>query len=143
GTDAIAWVDSDILFLREPTELELSNEIDFVASAPDAGVIGSAGAGDPNDPFWERSAALIGKRADDLPWVRTSDGHLIRFYVNSGLFVYRRASGLGREYLANCKNFLKLRVPRTHSQVHFMDQVMLGLSVIQLGLSWRMLRDSS
>jgi hypothetical protein len=142
-TEAIAWVDSDILFLREPNDLELSQGIDFLAGAPDAGVIGSTGATDPNDPFWRRSAALVGKNVDDLPWVQTSDGQRIRFYVNSGLCVYRCSTSFGREYLASCKNFLKLRVARAHSQVHFMDQVMLGLTAIRLGLNWRTLPDSS
>lgn len=52
-TQAIAWVDSDILFLRAPSGLELPNGIDFLASAPDVGVIGSTGANDPNDLFWQ------------------------------------------------------------------------------------------
>ncbi|KRQ12604.1 hypothetical protein [Bradyrhizobium manausense] len=142
-SNAIAWLDSDILFLREPNELELPDGVDFIAGAPDAGVIGSAGAGDANESFWGRSAALVGKRLDDLPWLRTSDGRLIRFYVNSGVFVYRRATGFGRAYLANCKKFLELKVARTHSQVHFLDQVMLGLTVIERGLSWKMLPASS
>ncbi|MBW5438025.1 glycosyltransferase family 2 protein [Bradyrhizobium canariense] len=142
-TDAIAWVDSDILFLREPNDLELLPGVDFLASAPDAGVIGSRGVTDPNDPFWGRSAALIGKVADDLPWLQTGDGHRIRFYWNAGLYVYRRTARFGREFLAGFKTFLDRHVARTHSQVHFMDQVVLGLTVLRLGLVWRALPDKS
>jgi hypothetical protein len=141
-TEAIAWVDSDILFMCEPNGLELLPGVDFLASAPDAGVIGSRGVTDPNDPFWQRSAALIGKNADDLPWLQTGDGHRIRFYWNAGLYVYRRATGFGKEFLADFKTFLDRRVARTHSQVHFMDQVVLGLTVIRLGMAWRELPDS-
>lgn len=142
-TEAIAWIDSDILFLREPNGLELPPGVDFIASAPDAGVIGSGGVTDPNDPFWERSAALIGRVADDLPWLQTGDGHRIRFYWNAGLYVYRRNTRFGREFLADFKTFLDRQVARTHSQVHFMDQVVLGLTVIRLGLAWQALPDSS
>jgi hypothetical protein len=142
-TEAIAWVDSDIIFMREPNNLELPPGVDFLAIAPDAGVIGSTGVTDPNDTFWQRSAALIGKDADDLPWLVTGNGQRVRFYWNSGLYVYRRAARFGREYHADCKVFLDRHVARTHSQVHFMDQVVLGLTVVRLGLAWRALPDSS
>lgn len=142
-TEAIAWVDSDVLFLQEPNGLELPPGVDFLASAPDAGVIGSRGVTDPNDPFWGRSAALIGKVADDLPWLQTGDGHKIRFYWNAGLYVYRRNKRFGRNFLSDFKKFLDHHVARTHSQVHFMDQVVLGLTVLRLGLVWQALPDTS
>jgi hypothetical protein len=142
-SEAIAWIDSDIIFLREPESLELQPGLDFMASAPDAGVIGSTGKTDPNDKFWQRAAMLIGKDADDLPWLETGDGLRVRFYWNSGLFVYRRSTGLGREFLKDCKYFLDQRVAKTHPQVHFMDQVVLGLTVVRLGLTWKALPDSS
>jgi len=143
ASEAIAWIDSDILFMSEPNGLALPHGIDFVASAPDAGVIGSKGVTDPNDPFWQRSAAVIGKSADELPWLITGDGHRVRFYWNAGLYVYRRSSQFGREFLSDFKNFLDQRVAKTHSQVHFMDQVVLGLTVIRLGLAWKALPDTS
>jgi hypothetical protein len=143
STEAIAWIDSDIIFMGEPNGLSLPAGIDFLASAPDAGVIGSRGVTDPNDPFWQRAAALIGKKADDLPWLETGDGHLVRFYWNAGLYVYRRSTRFGHEFLSDFKIFLDRRVAKTHSQVHFMDQVVLGLTVIRLGLAWRALPDTS
>jgi hypothetical protein len=142
-TEAIAWVDSDIIFLRAPESFELPPGLDFVASAPDAGVIGSTGKTDPNEMFWQRAAMLIGKNADDLPWLETGDGLRVRFYWNAGLYVYRRSTGFGREFLKDFKYFLDQRVARTHSQVHFMDQVVLGLTVVRLGMTWRGLPVSS
>jgi hypothetical protein len=143
SSEAIAWIDSDILFMREPNGLALPEGVDFLASAPDAGVIGSKGVTDSNDPFWQRSAALLGRSADDLPWLTTGDGHRVRFYWNAGLYVYRRVTGFGREFLTDFKLFLDRRVAKTHSQVHFMDQVVLGLTVIRLGLAWNALPDTS
>jgi hypothetical protein len=143
-TEAIAWVDSDIIFMREPVGLELPPGIDFLASAPDTGQgIGSTGTNDPNDRFWQRCSALIGKNAEDLPWLDTGDGHRIRFYWNAGLYVYRRDTRFGAEFMSDFRRFLDQRVAQNHSQVHAMDQVVLGLTVIRLGLAWKALPDSS
>jgi hypothetical protein len=142
-TESIAWIDGDIIFMREPNDLAPPSGLDFLASAPDAGVIGSKGVTDPNEPFWQRSAALIGKNADDLPWLLTGDGQKVRFYWNSGLYVYRRAILFGKEFLNDFKMFLDRHAATTHSHVHFMDQVVLGLTVIRLGLTWGALPDSS
>lgn len=143
NTDAIAWIDSDILFMRAPDNLELSPGVDFLANASDTGMVGSTGEGDPNDLFWQRSAALIGKDLDELPWLETGDGHRIRFYWNAGLYVYRRRTNFGREFLSDLRLFLDQRVGKTHIQVHAIDQVVLGLTVIRLGLAWKALPDSS
>ena len=138
-TDEICWVDSDILFLIEPDGLELGPHADFAAAASDTGVIGSHGPSDPNDPFWQRAAAEIGFKVDDLPWLTTNDGHYIRFYWNSGLFVYHRKTGFGRVYLELFRKLLDDHVATTHSQVHFLDQVALGLTVLKMGLAWKAL----
>lgn len=140
--ETIVWLDSDVLCLREPIDLLLPPSIDFVASAPDKGVIGSSGRDDPNDSFWRRAAAFIGMDVDDLPWVDASTGLRLRFYWNSGVLAYRASSQLGREYLADCLRFLDERVARSHNQVHFMDQAVLGLTVLRLGLVWKPLLDS-
>jgi hypothetical protein len=142
-TEAIAWIDSDILFLREPEDLDLAPGVDFMASASDTGMVGSTGDDDPNDRFWQRSASVIGRKADDLPWLVTGDGHRIRFYWNAGLFVYRRSTEFGQEFLSDLRSFLNQRVAKTHLQVHAMDQVVLGLTVIRLGLNWKAIPDSS
>jgi hypothetical protein len=142
-TDAILWMDSDIIFLREPNELELQPGVDFVASAPDTGLIGSSGADDPHDAFWSRCAALIGRDVGDLPWLTTGDGHRIRFYWNAGLFVYRRATSFGREFVSDFERAMDEGVARNHAQVHGMDQVILGLTVLRLGLGWKAVRDTN
>jgi hypothetical protein len=126
NTDSILWIDSDIIFLREPNDLALPPDIDFAASAPDTGLIGSRGGDDPHDLFWSRCAGLIGRQADELPWLTTGDGHRIRFYWNAGLFVYRRSTQFGREFVAD-----------------FERAIILGLTVLRLGLAWRALPDTS
>ncbi len=142
-SEIITWVDGDIIFLREPNELDLADGEGFVACAPDLGMLGSRGTTDPYDPFWERCAQLVGLRIDDLPWLTTGDGHRVRFYWNAGLYSYRRATGFGREFLADFERALDSKVSRNHLQVHAMDQVMLGLTVLRLGLGWRAIPDTS
>jgi hypothetical protein len=142
-TDQILWIDSDIIFLREPNDLELPPGIDFAASAPDTGLIGSQGADDPQDAFWSRCANLIGQRVEGLPWLTTGDGHRIRFYWNAGLYIYRRSSCFGREFTSDFERSMRARVARNHAQVHGMDQVILGLTVLRLGLAWRAIPDTS
>jgi hypothetical protein len=134
----IAWLDSDILILGEPSELALNEGEDFVA-LPDLGVIGTTGGDHPYEEFWRRVANAFGMEVDALPWVPVAQGQRIRLYFNSGVFVYRRSSGLAREYLADCEAYLDRNVPKTHDELHFMDQVTLGLTVVRLGLAWRAL----
>jgi hypothetical protein len=142
-TDSILWMDSDLLFLQEPNDLERPPGVDFLASAPDTGLIGSSGAADPHDTFWSRCAALIGKEVEALPWLTTGDGHRIRFYWNAGMFVYRRATSFGREFVADFERAMRAGVARNHAQVHGMDQVILGLTVLRLELAWRPIPDTS
>jgi len=143
NTEAIAWVDSDVLFTREPTNLELPQGVDFLAAATDTGMVGSTGEADANDPFWERAAAVIGRKVEELPWVDIGNGQKLRFYWNAGLFVYRRSCRLGQEFLSDLRFFLDKRVGRNHLQVHAMDQVVLGLTVLRLGLKWQALPATS
>jgi hypothetical protein len=141
-TDAVAWVDSDVIFLDEPNELELRGE-QFAASIPDDGIIGTKGPDDPNDPFWARCIALLGRDIDELPWVNTGFGNRIRFYVNAGLFSYARSSGLGAAFVDNVLRALEARTASNHTQVHLVEQVMLALTVFHLGLAWRVFPDTS
>ncbi len=141
SAETIVWLDSDVLCLREPVDLVLPPTVDFLASAPDKGIIGSSGHDDPNDSFWQRAARFIGRDVDELPWVDASTGPRIRFYWNSGVLAYRASTRLGREYLADCLRFLDEHVAGNHNQVHFMDQAVLGLTVLRLGLAWKALAD--
>jgi hypothetical protein len=142
-SDSILWMDSDLLFLSEPDDLELPADADFAASAPDTGLIGSSGSDDPHDAFWSRCASVIDRDVDDLPWLTTGDGNRIRFYWNAGMFVYRRSSGFGGEFVVDFERAMDQGVSRNHAQVHGMDQVMLGLTVLRLGLAWREIPDTS
>jgi hypothetical protein len=55
-TPTVTWIDSDMLFLGEPTELWLGDDEDFAACTPDA-VGATTGPGDGNEPFWRAKSA--------------------------------------------------------------------------------------
>jgi hypothetical protein len=137
------WLDSDILVLAEPMALWLGPDEDFAACAPDTGTLGSTGPTDSRDATWRRACEGLGLALDSLPWVTTSnEGASIRFYMNSGVFAYRGGAGFAQAYLEDCLRYLRARLSKSHWEVHFMDQVVLGLTVHRLGLRWRILPHS-
>lgn len=138
--DQYIWLDSDMLVLDDPSEFWLGHNEDFAACASDKGGIGSAGPHDLKDGIWQRSTELLGLSISDLPWVVTCiEGERIRFYINAGVFSYRGGLGFADAYYGNCISFLRNRIGQTHQEVHFMDQIALGLAVQKLQLRWRLL----
>jgi hypothetical protein len=141
-TDApqVCWLDSDIVILGEPTALALTPELDFVACAPDTGIVGSTGPGSPYEPGWQRLCAIAGVPIDELPWITTDVGQeRIRLYFNSGVFTYRRGTGFADEYLKMCLDVLDARFGFQGNGEHYTDQLVLGLTMLKAGLRWRQL----
>lgn len=137
GTRSIAWLDSDLLILDEPGGLHLSQDEEFAACVPDKNV-GTSGAGDPNEPYWEEVCRVLDVGIDTLPMVATeSEGIDIRLYFNSGVFVFSRNTGLATAYLEDCLRLLLARISSKFSGIFFTDQVVLGLTVHRLGLRYR------
>src|SRR5688572_13135650 len=58
-TEAVAWLDSDILIVAEPSELRLREGEDFLACCSDK-EMGSAGPDDPYDPLWKANCRVLG-----------------------------------------------------------------------------------
>jgi hypothetical protein len=138
-TPLVAWLDGDILVLREPTDLALDDSLDFAACAFDKN-IGSAGPDDPLDVYWHKVADVFGLAIDSLPWVVTEqEQERIRLYWNSGVFVWRRGAGFAQRYLADCEKLLASKVASTTAGIFFTDQVSLGLTMLRMGLRWRAL----
>ena len=141
-TEFIGWLDSDLLFLKEPNLLILNEEEDFVACAADKNV-GTAGPGDPYEPYWREICQAIGINIEDLPWVTTEmEGKPIRLYWNSGIFVYRRSTNFARHYLETCLKLIDARlVPNVPGkfQIGINEQTALGFAMFKEQLRWRAL----
>lgn len=143
STPLVAWLDSDIVVVGEPTGLLPGPDEDFVACARDRGGIGSSGPGDPRDAYWAHVCRVAGLDLDHLPWVHTEEeGDRIRMYWNSGVFVLRASSGMAEDYLDLNVALLDARVGTASNRHQYNDQVALGLSVVRRGLRWRQLDHS-
>jgi len=135
----VAWLDSDVLVLREPVALALPGGEDFAAAAPDKN-LGSTGPEDANDPYWREACRALGVDPDALPRLTTDlEGTRIRLYFNSGVFAFRAASGFAPAYLEDCRRLLAARVASRAAGIFFTDQVVLGLTAHRLGLAWSQL----
>jgi hypothetical protein len=143
-TEAICWLDSDLLILGEPSELTLQPDEDFLACASDKN-IGTAGADDPFDPFWQEIGRAVSINIEELPWVTTEqEQQKIRLYWNGGILVYRRSTGYAKDYLRMCEQMLDARIIDHNSAeigtgAFAHEQIAVGLAMFRLGLKWRAL----
>ena len=134
-TDYVAFVDSDVLFAGEPEAL-VSGE--FTACVHSTKHLASSGPEDARDPLWAQLCRVAKVELDDLPWVETHfDRARIRLYFNSGVFSYRRDSGFGQAWAQLCRALLDARVGPSDSKNHFLEQISLGLALVQAGLQWQ------
>lgn len=138
NTETICWVDSDLLFLREPTDLCLSG-YDFAACASDK-EMGTSGPGDPFEPLWRKNCEVLGLQVIDLPWVTTHmEQEKIRLYWNSGIFIYRRETKFGKMFLKTCVDLLNAgnKISHPHYSCSINEMSALSLAMIKMDLSWK------
>lgn len=140
-TDTVGWLDSDMIVVGEPTDLQLREGEDFVACASDK-EMGSSGPDDPYDPLWRAACRVLGLDAEALPWLVTEQEKIrIRLYWNGGLFVYRKATRFGARYLETTTKLMDAR-NRTSApgfSIGFNEMCSIGLSMHLMGLKWRAL----
>lgn len=140
-TELVAFLDSDTLVLGEPTALALPPEVSLAACVTDMAtgetLGGTTGPDSPNEPLWDAMCRLVGIDVDALPWVTT---HLakerVRLYFNSGVFVYRRDSSLGRRYLDLTVHSMDAHLGLLSNGEHLIEQFSLPIASTALGLPW-------
>jgi hypothetical protein len=141
-TSTACFVDSDLLFVAEPTELVFGHDEDFLAFPVEIKEMGSAGPGDVFEPLWSVAAQCVGIPLDQIPWVETAQSHeRIRLYFNSGLMAYRTRGGFPQEYLRLCTSLLDAGIASAHPDFShgFAEMVSAGFAAIALKLRWRAL----
>jgi hypothetical protein len=139
NTEAIGWLDSDMVFVGEPEGLSLAEHESFLACTPDA-IGATQGKGDPLEPYWQAIADTLGIDLEQLPWVTTAEEQVrVRYYFNAGVFVYRRETAFAKLFLDHCIQILKARLSSKQCGFFFIDQIALGLTAAKLGLPWRAL----
>lgn len=138
-TEAVAWLDSDLLIVGEPSELVLQSDESFLACTADQ-IGATTGLNDPMESYWQVICRNLGLDIESLPWVTTEQEQAkVRYYFNSGMFVYRRETDFAKRYLETCLTMLDNRVSSKLCGFFFTDQVALGLTARQLTLPWRSL----
>jgi len=137
-SEFLCWLDSDLIFISEPSDLFLGENEDFTACPSDiAG--GSCGVDDPMDAYWKEVCSIYGINIESLPWVKAFvEEKKMRFYFNSGIFMYRRKTQLSRQHLDNTLKFFEARISSKITG-SFFTQHILGITVHQMGLVWKVL----
>lgn len=136
NTEYLCWLDSDILVAGEPEAFALPPGIGFAACAPDKN-LGTSGPGDPNEPYWLAVCEALGLDIATLPMiVAQAERQAIRFYFNSGVFVFERSGPLARTFLQTCLDLVHARIASRNAGIFFLDQVALGLAVLRTGAAW-------
>ena len=140
-SEFLCWLDSDLLFIGEPSNLLLETGEDFTACPSDlAGA--SCGINDPMDPYWKEVCSIFRINIESLPWVQAFvEKKEMRFYFNSGIFMYRRKTQLSRQHLENTIKFFEAKISSKITGSFFTQQI-LGLTVHQMGLNWKILPHS-
>jgi len=141
-SETIGFLDSDLLFVGEPSQLTLLSSEDFLGFPVESKEMGTTGPGDPYEPLWREFCRTLDIDIESLPWVITSQtNQRVRLYFNGGIFVYRRSSHFSQSYLNLCLRLLDSGVATKAAGyaegVKEMSSV--GFAVVKLGLPWRAL----
>lgn len=141
-TEAVGFLDSDLLVVGEPAELILGPGEDVVVSPSDAATL-TGGPGDAWEAYWQHLAAVSGVPLDALPWVTTHrEGKRCRFGINSGVYAYRRATKFGAFYHDFVLTWLAAKFASTETKVFFHEQQGFSFAVHKAGLRVRLLPHS-
>jgi hypothetical protein len=93
--DILVILDSDTLFLREPSELILATETDVAVRPVDIKGMSTSGPGDPFDKYWQDLCRCCGVDYDEIPWRESFvDRQRIKANYNGGLVVVRGRLGI-------------------------------------------------
>ena len=144
STDLIAWLDSDMLVVREPSALNLEPCIDF-AACPSAKEMGTTGPGDPFEALWQANCRTLGIDIETLPWVLSDPEKLkMRVYWNSGIFVYRRETKFGQRFLDTCTALMDANnvIDSRDFNISFNEMGAVALAMHAAGLKWKELPPS-
>jgi hypothetical protein len=90
-------IDSDTLFIREPSEFDLAPDVDVAVRPVDVKGICTTGSRDPADRYWRELCRVGGVAYNDIPWVESFiDRCRVKASYNGGLVVARSRLGVFR-----------------------------------------------
>jgi len=99
GHDILVILDSDTLFLREPSEVLLPPHVDVAVRPVDVKGMSTAGPTDPFDTYWHDLCRCGGVDYEEIPWSESFvDRRRIKANYNGGLVVARGGLGIMRRW---------------------------------------------
>ncbi|MBD3307298.1 hypothetical protein GF339_12730 [candidate division KSB3 bacterium] len=132
--DILVFVDSDTLFVNEPKELLLPDDINAAVRPVNKKRKGSTGTGDRNEGYWQKLYAMCGVSA--APFVFTTIGsQKIRAYWNAGLIVVRRSQGIFHAWQKDFQTLMAAKHYPSDSRgitINNMDQLALAATLAKI-----------
>jgi hypothetical protein len=126
--DVLVFVDSDTIFMAEPSELDLPADVVAAALPVCNRRLGSTGPGDLNEPYWQSLYSTCNV-ATDARITTAIDGERIRPYFNSGLVAVRRRSGLFARWRADFEALLAAGRVAESTGINGMDEFSLAVTL--------------
>lgn len=143
-TDTVVWMDSDVIVIAEPSELELDDGEGF-AALPGSRLHDMASDGDnEHESFWRAMLASQSISECDFPSISGHPGEdrEVRMYWQGGVFAYCRSSRLGRAHFDFSNRLIAARLASRVCGAYFTEQLGLALAVHNRGLRHRVLPQS-
>jgi hypothetical protein len=140
-TGTVAWIDSDVIVIDEPAELELKGGEEFVAMPGSRRFDLASDGSNSHEPFWRAMLGWHDIDPDAYPMIPAQPGEEgpVRMYWQGGVFAYRRASRLGAAHLLFSSQQLTSRVASAECGAYFTEQLGLALAVHIKRLRYRVL----
>jgi hypothetical protein len=128
--EILVFLDSDKCFFSEPEEFLLPEGCN-VRMRPEYGQgIGSVGANDPNEWYWQKLYEICGVKQEKF--VNTPIGNKkIRAYWNSGLVAVRRSAGIFTAWKENFEKVMHLNINPPQG-IYFVEQSLLSVTLCAL-----------
>ncbi len=93
--EILVILDSDTLFLSEPTEIDLVTDVDVAVRPVDVKGMSTSGLSDTFDPYWQDLCRVSDFPYDQIPWRESFvDRQQIKANYNAGLVVVRSRLGI-------------------------------------------------
>jgi len=140
-TEQICWLDGDMIWTGEPSELILGENEDFAAFPTQFKEMSTNGqADDPYYPLWIKFCEVAGISLDDLPLFKCDEtGEIVHLYYNSGIFTYRTKHAFGEKYLSMCRDLLDSNYAGSDKDFGqgIKEQGAVSLCVVKHKINWR------
>ncbi len=137
----IVFIDSDQIVFNEPIDFELPNDCDLLIRPVDFKGVGFSSTEEPNFVYWKKLMEDLNFDVLTYDKLKTSTGDDIYPYFNSGLIITNTKHGLFKQWLKNFELiYSKNLLP--DNGIFFLEQSLFSATVLQLGLNFRMLKNT-